>query len=130
MKVGLIQRYAPELLDEMPLLSPSDLQDEQKLKVFMEKVNERQKTASSISDELFKVDYACYQIKSDSAEITIEMDKERGFLTSSWSGKGKRKRRKPSKIVQDIFLYYGVTQEDIDGKTERYKILVSVLCSD
>ncbi len=129
MKAGLVQQYAPELLGEMPQLAPEDYQDEQKLKLFMEKINERQKMAASVSDEIFKVDYACYQIKSETSEITIEMEKSRGYLTASWSGKGKGRNNKSNKIIQDIFLYYGVTKEDIENQTKRYRILISIMCT-
>lgn len=129
MKSGLVQQYAPELLGEMPQLAPEDVQDESKVKAFMEKVTKMQKMAAEMPDEVFYVDYACYKIPKEDAEITIEMEKSSGYITASWSGKGKRKNNKSNKIVQDIFLYYGVTKEDIEKKTERYNILVSILCS-
>ena len=33
------------------------------------------------------------------------------------------------KLFKKIYLYYGVTAEDIKNETERYKSLLGVLCS-
>ena len=127
MKSGLVQQCAPELLGEMPQLAPEDVQDESKVKAFMEKVSKMQKMAAEIPDEVFYVNYACYKIQKNDSKITIEMEKSRGYITASWSGKGKGKNNRANKIVQDIFLYYGVTKKDIENKTKRYQTLISIL---
>lgn len=90
-------------------------------------MDKRHKKATSLSDDEFYIDYDCYRIKICDSEIELEMEKSRGYLTSSWSGKGKK--NKLNKVVKDIFLYYGVSKEDIQNNSERYQTLASILCT-
>lgn len=46
----------------------------------------------------------------------------------SYSG-NKAVMKKFKKIVRDLYGYYGVTEEDIINKTERYSSLVTSLSS-
>ena len=40
-----------------------------------------------------------------------------------------RSKKKMKKIMQELYLYYGVSGEDIRNKTERYMSLLAVLSS-
>ena len=46
----------------------------------------------------------------------------------SFSG-DKKNMKQLRKLFQKIYLYYGVTAEDIKNETERYTSLLIVLCS-
>jgi hypothetical protein len=49
-------------------------------------------------------------------------------LGGSFSG-DKKSMRQLKKLFKNIYLYYGVTDEDIRDETERYKSLLTTLCS-
>ncbi len=49
-------------------------------------------------------------------------------LGGSFSG-DKKSMRQLKKLFKNIYLYYGVTDEDIRDETERYKLLLTTLCS-
>ncbi len=46
-------------------------------------------------------------------------------IDGSFSGDKKTMK----KLFREIYLYYGVTAEDIKNETERYKSLLVTLCS-
>ena len=50
------------------------------------------------------------------------------MLDGSYSG-DKKIIRQLKKLFKKIYLYYGVTAEDIKNETERYTSLLTVLCS-
>ena len=49
-------------------------------------------------------------------------------IEGSFSGE-KKTMKEMKKLFREIYLYYGVTAEDIKNETERYKSLLGVLCS-
>ena len=49
-------------------------------------------------------------------------------IDGSFSG-DKKIMKQLKKLFREIYLYYGVTTEDIKNETERYKLLLATLCS-
>ena len=49
-------------------------------------------------------------------------------IDGSFSG-DKKTMKQLKKLFREIYLYYGVTSEDIKNETERYKSLLATLCS-
>ena len=49
-------------------------------------------------------------------------------IDGSFSG-DKKTMKQLRKLFKKIYLYYGVTAEDIKNETERYKSLLGALCS-
>lgn len=128
MKCGLIRQNKPELLSEKPILPPQNLQDSQAVAEWLrqvdEAVSEQHRTAESLSYETFPTDYHLFIIKQGTGTLTVELDTFYPVLNCSYSG-GEKKQM--DSIIKDIHLYYGVSQEDIDGQTPRYKDLLSIL---
>ena len=50
------------------------------------------------------------------------------MIDGSFSG-DKKTMKEMKKLFREIYLYYGVTSEDIKNETERYKSLLATLCS-
>lgn len=129
-KGTLVERYAPHLLGT-PLkeLKPKDFSDEKALKEYLKLCEEYQKKAADVPEELFPMEYHFYIIKiEDAGEIHVEIEKNHQFLGAGFSGSpGKKKYL--GKILKDIYLYYGVTGEDIANHTDRMKELVVTLSS-
>lgn len=67
-----------------------------------------------------------YEIKADDYRLEIEMDDTKDTFSVSFSG-NKKKRKHFRKIAKDLYLYYGVSENDISQKTERYLSLLGVL---
>lgn len=128
-KASLVQKFNPELLGESWVVDRPDVSDEKSVREFLERVDSLQEKAASISEELFWMDYHLYHFNyKEYGEVYVEIEKNHEFIsTSSSAHKGKIKL--VNRAVNDIYLYYGVSEEDIAEKTERYNELVTVLAS-
>ena len=62
------------------------------------------------------------------SEWEMEVDYMWDILGISYSG-NKKIMKQLKKIAQELYIYYGVTEEDIKLKSERYSSLLTTLCS-
>lgn len=128
LRYTIIQMHNPELIGANVQIAPPDnLEDREVLLSWMEKVRENQdnimKKADSITFEEFPTYCHLYIIRTDNGTIEIETEDNRGLMRVSSSGDIKQLK----KIIQDIYIYYGVYEEDIINKTRRYKSYVAEL---
>ena len=129
LKASLIMRHRPDLLGELINLEPPEGEDVEALKAFCEKIQERRNRAAEIADDIFPIDFHIYQIKwSENDRMRIGVETVWQVLDGSFSG-DKKTRKQLEKLFKRLYLYYGVTAEDIKNETERYKSLLGVLCS-
>ncbi len=127
MKVALIQKKQPNLLGEpLESFSPQNHEDEAAVKEWFKKLEEYQEKAINIPDDVFPADYHLYEInRGKVGKIHVEIDFLHGLLGGGYSGDGKAL----DEIWKDIYLFYGVTKDDIAEKTERYLSYVNVLAT-
>ncbi len=130
LKCSLIQRNRPELLgEEKRLEPPRDFKDQQAVQEWMNQIDEWRekclKRVAEISNDVFPTDYHMLVIERGAqGSLQVETDTVHSIIQVSYSGD--KKIMEP--IQKDIYLFYGVSKEDIDQKTDRYKSLVTVLC--
>lgn len=126
-KAAMVQKYRPELLGP-PLedYHPEDVNDFEALKVFLDKCDEYQKTAANLPDDVFPIDYHCYVIREDGGELHIEIEKNYEMMGVGFSSEKQMKKQFEQKL-RDIYLYYGVTKEDMETGSDRMKSLIAVL---
>lgn len=134
LKESLILRHKPELLGHMAESKhPTETEfpmdyDEESLKEFWKQMELRSKKAQSIPDEQFPMDFHLYRIKvPDAGEMFFSIETIWKIFGGSYSG-SKKGMKQLHRISRDIYLYYGVTEEDIRDKSDRYSILVTELC--
>ncbi len=72
------------------------------------------------------VDFHVYEMNVDDGCLEMELDYITKIFGVSYSG-NKRVMKQLKKIAQDLYLYYGVTEEDIKNKSERYSSLLAIL---
>lgn len=129
MKYHLIRRKNPDLLgEEKQFLPPEDWNDQQAVLEWHQKLDdwteECQRRADAVPYEVFPTDYHLFIInKGELGSLEVEMDALCPYLSVSYSGD--KKVMEP--ILRDIYLYFGVSQEDIDHRTERYGSLLAAL---
>ena len=129
LKASLIMRHRPDLVGELMNLEPPDREDVEALKVFLEQVQERNRKAEEVADDIFPMDFHIYEIKwTENDRMWIGVETVWQVLDGSFSGE-KKTMKQLRKLFKKIYLYYGVTAEDIKNETERYKSLLGVLCS-
>ena len=70
------------------------------------------------------MDYHFYVIdQGENGQLEIEADFIHQELCCSYGGN----KEKLWPILKDIYLYYGISREDTKQKTERYRMLESIL---
>ena len=143
MKESEILRFCPELLGDLAQIGfpdrfsvePSAVEKEQlrrALKEFQERQEMRSRRVEEISQEDFPMDYHVYEIRLPEGSVQgrgrvreFFSDACRRVLPGLWrSGRARR----PGRIAGRIYLYYGVTHEDMEKETPRYIRLVEALC--
>ena len=70
-----------------------------------------------------------YVREDNDAHMDIEIETTTGYITGGVTGK-KSSIKEFNKILRDVFIYYGVMQDDIIEQTKRYKNLVSILMQE
>ncbi len=130
LKTSLIMRHRPDLLGELMDLKPPEGEDVEALKAFWEKIQERERRAEEIADEIFPIDFHIYEIIwPGNGRMQIGVETVWQELDGSYSGRDKKTMKQLRKLFKKIYLYYGVTAEDIKNETERYTSLLGVLGS-
>lgn len=130
LKASMIQKFRPELLGEsLETYMPKDYTDVEAVKRFMDKCEEQVQKAAEISQKQFPFEYHQYLIVMEGCgRLDIVMDFTHDFISYSYSAE-KGKRKTMDRIVKDIWLYYGVSKEDIEQESERMQALLTILAS-
>ena len=129
MRASFLIRYAPWLLGEyekMPQLKSR--KDEDVLK-FLEESKLRTKRAMEVPASDFDIDFYKFTktFENEDNEMHIIIEKKYAHIGGGASG-SKKLLKKFNRVFKDIYKYYGVTQEDIETKSERYQDVVRALC--
>lgn len=125
-RVSFLMQHKPELMGDfasMPELK--DYTEEAYLK-HMEEFNLRKKVAEAVPVELYDIDLHMFRKVEGDNESRISIEKTYSMISGGASGTS-RYTKKFNKVYKRIYKYYGVTQVDIDNKSERYKDLISTL---
>ena len=83
---------------------------------------------AEMPDSIIPMDFHLYKIEINDNFLEMEIDYTWNIFGMSYSG-NKAVMKKFKKIARDLYCYYGVTEEDIVNKTERYSSLVTSLSS-
>lgn len=128
LKESLIFRHKPELLGEMKDIPKPDFSDEESVKEFLNKMKARSEMIAKMPDDVIPMDFHLYEIRIDDDCLEVEVDYNRNIFAISYSG-SKAVVKRFKEISRDLYNYYGVTEDDIKNKTERYSALVTELSS-
>lgn len=134
---GLIQERAPELLGKYRKMPVLVSHSEREVRKFLKKMEQREQAARKVPAELFDINLRIFKMnfsgkKAESAEsgsdaeIFFEIEEKFGLIGGGAYG-SKRVIRLFQWINSNIHRYYGVTEEDIAEKTERYQELVRAM---
>ena len=128
LKESLILQYEPELLGEMKDIPVPDFSNEASVKEYLGKIKTRSEMIAEMPDSIIPMDFHLYKIEINDNFLEMEIDYTWNIFGMSYSG-NKAVMKKFKKIARDLYSYYGVTEEDIINKTERYSSLVTSLSS-
>ena len=128
LKASLVMRQRPELLGELMDVEAPEGEDVGTIKAFLEQIQERNNKAAEIAEDIFPLDFHIYEIKCPGdCMMQIGVETVWQVIDGSFSG-DKKNMKRLKKLFKKIYLYYGVTDEDIKNETERYKSLLTILC--
>ena len=128
LKESLILQHEPELLDEMKDIPLPDYFNEASVIEYFGKIKTRSEMIAEMPDSIIPMDFHLYKIEINNNFLEMEIDYTWNIFGMSYSG-NKAVMKKFKKIARDLYSYYGVTEEDIINKTERYSSLVTSLSS-
>ena len=123
-----MMQHEPELLGEMKDIPLPDYFIEASVKEYLGKIKTRSEMIAEMPDGVIPMDFHLYKIEINDNFLTMEIDYTWNIFGMSYSG-NKAVMKKFKKIARDLYSYYGVTEEDIINKTERYSSLVTSLSS-
>ena len=128
MRASFLMQYAPELLGEyakMPQLKSESPED---IKAHLAQFQEREKKAQEIPTADFDIEFRKFQLPFEDRNNHIHIDVESrfGYIGGGASG-DKKVVKKFRRIYKDVYRYYGVTKEDIESESKRYKDVVQTL---
>lgn len=127
LKTSLIMRNRPDLLGKMMDLKPPKGEDVEAFNVFWEQIQERDRMAEEIADDIFPMDFHIYEIRwAENGQMQIGVETVWQVIDGSFGG-NKEAMKQLRKLFKKIYLYYGVTAEDIKNESERYEALLAVL---
>ena len=127
MRASFILQYKPELLGDLTEAPKPENHEEETIKLFMEKIEQRQKAAEDIPPDIFDIDLHIYEKSDGNNQSRITVEKNSGYIGGSASGPKNGFMREFDKTFKKVYQYYGVTQKDIDNHTKRYIELVKTL---
>lgn len=129
MRASFLIQHASDLLGEFAILPPLKSESREDVMAYFMQAQERTQRAKEVPVAEFDIDFHKFQISFDDINdnIHILIEKRFGYIGGGASG-NKRIVKRFQRLDKDIHRYYGVTEEDIKTKSERYKDVVRALC--
>lgn len=126
LKESLVLSKRPELLGDLKDVSRPVEYNEDEIRKMQLQIESRRKLIADISEDLIPMDFHIFEISHDEGNMKVVIDFKWDILSCSYSG-SKKEMKRLKKIAREIYLYYGVTKEDIQNKSERFTFLVTML---
>lgn len=120
-------QHKPEVLSEMRDISAPDYTDGESIKIFLRKIDTRSKMIAEMSDSIIPMDFHMYRLRIGGGSLEMQIDYSWNIFGISYSGNAKEIKQF-EKISKEMYIYYGVSKDDVKNKTERYMSLVAALC--
>lgn len=128
LRASFLLQYKPELLGEYAKLPTLESEEPEAVMEHLEKCKKQLQHAMAVPKELFDIDMHKYikEYSDINERLNVVIETKYGYIGGGASGD--KAVKDLDEIMKRLHKYYGVTQEDIDNQTERYKNLVRTLC--
>ena len=128
LKESLILQHKPEILGEMKDIPKPNIYNEKSIREYLYKIEARREMIAEMPDNVIPMNFHLYEIRIGDDSLEMEIDYIWNIFGISYSG-NKKVMKQFEKISKDLYIYYGVSEDDIKKKTERYLSLVTALSS-
>ena len=128
LKESLILQHKPEILGEMKDIPKPDISNENSIKEYLCKIEARSEMIDEMPDNVIPMNFHLYEIRIGDDFLEMAIDYIWNIFGISYFG-NKKVMKQFKKISKDLYIFYGVSEDDIKNKTERYLALVTALSS-
>ena len=128
LKESLILQHKPEVLGEMKDIPKPNIYNEKSIREYLCKIEARREMIAEMPDNVIPMNFHLYEIRIGDDSLEMDIDYIWNIFAISYSG-NKKVMKQFQKISKDLYIFYGVSEDDIKKKTERYLSLVTVLSS-
>ena len=128
LKESLILQHKQEVLGEMKDIPTPDISNEESVRQYLDKIKARSEMIAEMPDDIIPMNFHLYEIRIGDDVLEMEIDYIWNIFGISYSG-DRKAMKQFEKISRDLYIYYGVSEDDIKKRTERYSSLVAVLSS-
>lgn len=128
LKESLILQHKPEILGEMKDIPKPNIYNEKSIREYLYKIEARREMIAEMPDNVIPMNVHLYEIRIGDDSLEMNIDYIWNIFAISYSG-NKKVMKQFQKISKDLYIFYGVSEDDIKKKTERYLSLVTVLSS-
>lgn len=128
LREALIIQNRPELLEGLAEVARPEEYTKEAMEEMFRQIERRREAAARIAEDQFTLDFHVYEIRIEGGRMEIEIDYQWEVLGMSYSG-SKKAMKKLRQISRRMYLYYGVTEEDIREESKRYSSLLTALAS-
>lgn len=128
MRASFIIQYAPELVGEYAVIPELKSKSHEDIQAYIRQTQAQIQRAMEVPKEQFDIDFHKFkkEFKDKNSNIEITIEKKYAYIGGG-AGGSKKVIREFKRIEKDVYRYYGVTQEDIKEKSDRYQELVRTL---
>ena len=128
LKGSLILQHKQEVLGEMKDISKPDISNEDSVRQYLDKIKARSEMIAEMPDDIIPMNFHLYEIRMGDDVLEMEIDYIWNIFGISYSG-DRKVIKQFEKISKDLYIYYGVSEDDIKKKTKRYLSLIAELSS-
>lgn len=128
LKESLILQHKPEILGEMKDIPKPNIYNEKSIREYLYKIEARREMIAEMPDNVIPMNFHLYEIRIGDDSLEMNIDYIWNIFAISYS-RNKKVMKQFQKISKDLYIFYGVSEDDIKKKTERYLSLVTVLSS-
>ncbi|MFQ6827568.1 MAG: hypothetical protein ACLRUZ_12170 [Faecalimonas sp.] len=128
LKESLILQHKPQILGEMKDIPKPNIYNEKSIREYLYKIEARREMIAEMPDNVIPMNFHLYEIRIGDDSLEMNIDYIWNIFAISYSG-NKKVMKQFQKISKDLYIFYGVSEDDIKKKTERYLSLVTVLSS-
>ena len=128
LKESLILQHKPEILGEMKDIPKPNIYNEKSIREYLCKIEARREMIAEMPDNVIPMKFHLYEIRIGDDSLEMDIDYIWNIFAISYSG-NKKVMKQFQKISKDLYIFYGVSENDIKKKTERYLSLVTALSS-
>jgi len=128
LKESLILQHKPEILGEMKDIPKPNIYNEKSIREYLCKIEARREMIAEMPDNVIPMNFHLYEIRIGDDFLEMNIDYIWNIFAISYPG-NKKVMKQFQKISKDLYIFYGVSEDDIKKKTERYLSLVTALSS-